>query len=85
MRLPQFITKIPVIGKVLEVIFTFISLLAEEVARRNCQLSVKTADTGLSLWERDYGLPSDGDDDARRTRIHATRTGEETLTVERLK
>lgn len=85
MRLPQFITKIPVIGKVLEVIFAFISMLAEEVARRIRQLSVQTADTALSLWERDYSLPSDGSDEARRARIHATRTGSQTLTVERLK
>ena len=83
MRLPDFLTKIPFIGKTLEAIGVGIDLLAEEVARRNRQLSDRTADTGLSLWEQDYGLPSGGDDAARHTRVRTVRTGGQTLTVHR--
>lgn len=85
MRLPAFIKKISPIGETLEALEAGTDLLAEETAERNRQLSVSTADTGLALWEKDYGLPSDGGDDARRTRIRATLTGGRTLTVEELK
>ena len=43
-------------------------------------MTVSTATDGLPLWERDYGLPSNGDAAARRKRIRAALLGGKTLT-----
>ena len=85
MRLPSFIKKTSPIGETLEATEAGSALLKEEVAWKNRQLSVSTADTGLALWEADYGLPSEGDETVRRARILMTLTGGRTLTVEELK
>ena len=43
---------------------------------------MSTADSGLALWERDYGLPSFGSLTDRRGRIRAAMTaGEQSFTV----
>lgn len=86
MRLPEFVKKISPIGETLEAIDTGIELLTEETAQRNRQVAVSTADTGLSLWERDYALP-DGtgrEEDFRRAFIRAAMAGSRTLTVAEL-
>ena len=86
MRLPEFVKKISPIGETLEAIDAGHALLTEETEKRNRQVSVSTADTGLSLWERDYAL-SDGtgrDEDFRRARIRAAMAGSRTLTVAEL-
>lgn len=85
MRLPQFLTKISPIGETLEAMEAGNVLMAEETAKRNRQLSVGTADTGLSLWEMDYALSGSGDTELRRARIWAALSGSGTLTVEELK
>lgn len=86
MRLPEFVKKISPVGETLEAIDAGTEALAEEAEKRNRQLAVSTADTGLSLWERDYAL-SDGtgrEEDFRRARIRAAMAGSRTLTVAEL-
>ena len=51
MRLPEFVKKISPVGETLEAIDAGTALLAEETEKRNRQVGVSTADTGLSLWE----------------------------------
>ena len=85
MRLPGFVIKISPIGETLEAMEAGAALLAEETAKRNRQLSVGTADSGLSLWEADYSLPGSGDTALRRGRVRAAMAGSRTLTVEALK
>ena len=57
MRLPEFVKKISPVGETLEAVDAGTALLAEETEKRNRQVVVATADTGLSLWEREYALP----------------------------
>lgn len=57
MRLPEFVTEVSPIRETLKALEQGESALAEAVAERNKQLCVATAGDGLSLWERDYGLP----------------------------
>lgn len=86
MRLPGFVKKISPIGETLEAIDTGTALLAEETEKRNRQVSVSMADTGLSLWEKDYAIP-DGtgrEENFRRARIRAAMAGSRTLTVAEL-
>ena len=85
-RLPEFLTRLSPVGETLAAAGRGVSLLEEEVAARNAQLSVSTADTGLSLWETDYGLPADAGTDRalRRGRIQAALAGGQTLTRARL-
>ena len=85
MRLPAFVKKISPIGETLEAMEAGTALLAEEAAERNRQLSVATADSGLSLWEADYSLPASGDTEMRYARILAAMAARRTLTVEELK
>lgn len=85
-RLPAFLTNISPIGETLEAIGHGTALLEQETAQRNGQLSVSTAEEGLSLWERDYGL-ADGtglQTAKRRAWILAAMAGGQTLTKERL-
>lgn len=85
MRLPEFVKKISPIGETLAAIEAGGDLLTAETQRHNEQLSVSTADTGLSLWEEDYSLPGSGDTALRRGRIRAAMAGSRTLTVGELK
>ncbi len=85
MRLPAFLKRISPIGETLEAMEAGAALLTEETAQRNRQLSVETADTGLSLWEGDYSLSGGGDLELRRGRIRAAMAGGRTLTAEELK
>ena len=62
------------------------TLLEQEVKRRNDQLSVETAEEGLSCWEADYSLPnSEGKKlSRRRARIWAAMSGGQCLTRDHL-
>lgn len=86
MRLPEFVKKISPIGETLEAIDAGMEALAEETGKRNRQVVVSTADTGLSLWERDYAIPggTGREEDFRRARIRAAMAGSQTLTVAEL-
>lgn len=84
MRLPEFFIKLSPIRETLAATEAGEALLAEETAKRNAQLTVSTAEEGLSLWEADYALSSGGDMAARRARVRAALAGGQTLTVERL-
>lgn len=76
MRLPPFFVKLSPIGETLAAFAAENDRLEAETDRRNAQMAVSTADSGLALWERDYGLPSFGDLTARRGRIRAAMTVE---------
>lgn len=86
MRLPPSLTKLSPVGETLDAVEQGGALLEEAAAERNRQLSVSTAEEGLSLWERDLSLPDGaGTDPAlRRARILAALDGAETLSRERL-
>ena len=86
MRLPPFVRDLSPVGETLEAMERGVSLLTAEAEKRNRQLSPSTADEGLSLWERDYGLPDGtGRDTAfRLARIRAAMAGSRTLTVAEL-
>lgn len=86
MRLPEFFVKLSPIGETLDAIEGEMSRLEAETAEKNRQLAVSTADTGLVLWEQDYGLSSVGDLYTRRGRIRAALIGgEQALTLEGLR
>lgn len=86
MRLPEFFVNISPIGETLAAIEDEIGRLEVETEEKNRQLAVATADTGLMLWEQDYGLSSTGDLYTRRGRIRAALTGgEHALTLEGLR
>lgn len=80
MRLPGFLMELSPVGETLAAIEAGGLLLEAETAGRNAQLSVGTAENGLSLWEKDYAQPSAGDIEARRARIRAALAGGQTLT-----
>ena len=85
-RLPDFLTNISPICETLAAMDHGTGLLEQETARRNDQLSVRTAEDGLSLWEKDYAL-ADGTGNnvmMRRALILAAMAGGQTLTKERL-
>lgn len=86
MRLPGFFVKLSPIGETLAAMEGEIGRMEAETAEKNRQLAVSTADTGLMLWEQDYGLSSVGDLYTRRGRIRAALTGgEQALTLEALR
>lgn len=88
MRLPQFEADIAPIGDVLTAGEAGEQLLKEEVHKRNARILVETADDeGLSLWEKDFGLPNGTslDSTLRRGRIRGAISGGQTLTPDRLK
>jgi len=86
MRLPEFIVKLSPIGETLAALDAETARLEAETAARNSQLAVSTADTGLALWEADYGLLSAGDLTVRRGRVRAALTGgQHPLTLEALR
>ena len=57
MRLPEYLTRLSPVGETLAAVETEEEALRTEVAARNAQLTVSTAESGLDLWEADYGLP----------------------------
>lgn len=86
MRLPAFLKSISPLGETLAAIDHGAAFLEADTAHRNAQLTPATANSTLSLWERDYGL-HDGSGtaaDIRRTRIRAAMCGRQTLTCSRL-
>ena len=74
MRLPGFFVKISPIGETLAAMEQEMGHLEAETTAKNDQLAVSTADTGLALWEQDYGLSSAGDLPTRRGRVRAAMT-----------
>lgn len=82
MRLPEFLTELSPVRETLEAIGQAEQVMAEAVAKRNEQVTVAQADSGLSLWERDYGLPvrEGADVEDRRSAIRAAIAGGRTLT-----
>lgn len=84
MRLPEFIMNLPPVKWVLQAIEFVVELFRKAVMRKNDQLAVSTAEEGLSNWERDYSLPSEGDTEARRSRIRAAMAGGQTLTRQQM-
>ena len=87
MRLPEYLARLSPVGETLTAMEAGEEALAAEVAERNAQLAVSTADTGLDLWEADYGLPvrAGGDIPDRRAAILAAMAGGRTLTPLRLR
>lgn len=82
MRLPGFFVKLSPIGETLAALEQETTRLEAEAAAKNAQLAVSTADTGLVLWEQDYGLVSAGDLPTRRGRVRAAMTaGTQTFTL----
>ena len=81
MRLPEFLTRLSPVGETLDALDAGEQALAAGVEERNACLSVATAgEAGLALWERDYGLPQQGDTEARRACIRAALLGGQTMT-----
>lgn len=87
MRLPEYLTRLSPVGETLAAMEAGEEALAAEVAERNAQLAVSTADSGLDLWEADYGLPvrAGGVIPDRRAAILAAMAGGRTLTPALLK
>ena len=82
MRLPEYLTRLSPVGETLAAVETEEEALRTEVAARNAQLTVSTAESGLDLWEADYGLPvrAGGDTQDRRAAVLAAMAGGRTLT-----
>ena len=82
MRLPEFVTELSPLRETLTALEQGESALAGEVAEKNKQVSVATATDGLSLWERDYGLPAreGAAPEDRRAAVLAAMAGGRTLT-----
>lgn len=87
MRLPEFLTELSPIRETLEALEQGETAMADAVAEKNKQVSVASADRGLSLWERDYGLPvrEGAALENRRAAVRAAMAGGRTLTPAFLK
>ena len=87
MRLPAFLTSVSPVGETLAAVEQGRCLLESEAEKRNRQLSVTTAEDGLTLWEADYSLPggSGARVEDRRASVRAALSGGQTLTRDRLK
>ena len=87
MRLPEFLTEISPIRETLEAIGAGETAMADAVAEKNKQVCVSSADKGLPLWERDYGLPirEGASLEDRRAAVRAAMAGGRTLTPALLK
>ena len=93
MRLPEFLTELSPVRETLAALEQGENAMAEAVAEKNGQVCVTTATGGLTLWERDYGLPvrEGAAMEDRRAAVRAAMAGGRTLTpalkraVERLK
>ena len=82
MRLPEFVTELSPIRETLAALEQGETALADAVAEKNKQVCVSSADEGLSLWERDYGLPvrEGASLEDRRAAVRAAMAGGRTLT-----
>ena len=82
MRLPEFLTELSPVRETLAALEQGENAMAEAVAEKNGQVCVATATGGLTLWERDYGLPvrAGGDTQDRRAAVLAAMAGGRTLT-----
>ena len=82
MRLPEFVTELSPIRETLAALEQGETALADAVAEKNKQVCVSSADEGLPLWERDYGLPvrEGASLEDRRADIRAAMAGGRTLT-----
>lgn len=82
MRLPEFLTELSPVRETLAALEQGENAMAEAVAEKNGQVCVTTATGGLTLWERDYGLPvREGvPPEDRRSAIRAAMLGGRTLT-----
>ena len=84
MRLPSFLTKISPLGETLAAMSAGEAVLADAVKERNDRLCLDTADAeGLSLWEKEYGLPvpSGNSPETRKAAIRTAMAGGRTLTA----
>lgn len=82
MRLPEFLTEISPIRETLAALEQSETAMADAVAEKNAQVCISTAEDGLSLWERDYGLPvrEGAALEDRRAAVRAAMAGGRTLT-----
>ena len=82
MRLPKFVTELSPIRETLEALEQGETAMADAVAEKNAQVCLASADEGLSLWERDYGLPvrEGASLEDRRAAVRAAMAGGRTLT-----
>ncbi|MBP3509457.1 putative phage tail protein [Oscillibacter sp.] len=82
MRLPKFVTELSPVRETLEAIGAGETAMADAVAEKNAQVCLASADEGLSLWERDYGLPvrEGASLEDRRAAVRAAMAGGRTLT-----
>ena len=87
MRLPEFLTELSPIRETLAALEQGERAMADAVAEKNAQVSVASADQGLALWERDYGLPvrEGAPLEERRATVRAAMAGGRTLTPAFLK
>ena len=87
MRLPEFLTELSPIRETLAALEQGENAMAEAVAEKNGQVCVETATGGLTLWERDYGLPvrEGASMEDRRAAVRAAMAGGRTLTPAFLK
>ncbi len=84
MRLPEFVTEISPVRETLEAVAKGENALTAEVEEAAKQFYVPTATRGLTLWEADYSLENQGEDEARRAAIWTALAGGRTLTPEYL-
>lgn len=82
MRLPEFVTELSPIRETLAALEQGETAMADAVAEKNKQVCISTAEDGLSLWERDYGLPvrEGAALEDRRAAVRAAMAGGRTLT-----
>ena len=87
MRLPEFLTELSPIRETLTALEQGEKAMAEDAAEKNAQVCVASADRGLALWERDYGLPvrEGAAVEDRRAAVRAAMAGGRTLTPAFLK
>ena len=87
MRLPEFLTELSPVRETLAALEQGENAMAEAVAEKNGQVCVETATGGLTLWERDYGLPvrEGAAVEDRRAAVRAAMAGGRTLTPAFLK
>lgn len=86
MRLPEFLTKLSPVRETLEAMAVGEIELSAATENANRQLHVTTADSSLSQWEADCGLPdrTGESDEMRRAYILAAMAGDETMTPAQL-
>lgn len=82
MRLPEFLTELSPVRETLAALEQGETAMADAVAEKNAQVCISTADEGLALWERDYGLPvrEGASLEDRRAAVRAAMAGGRTLT-----